>query len=64
LTDDRTGKLLAPSAPVDLALGGALLIELALMEQIDVTQPGTRLWDGRLVVSDCSPTRDSRSTKR
>lgn len=28
LTDDRTGKLLAPSTPVDIALGGAVMIEL------------------------------------
>jgi hypothetical protein len=51
LTDDRTGKLLARSAQVDLALGGALLIELALLERVDVAR-------GRLLVADESPTTD------
>ena len=30
LTDDRTGKLRVPSNQIDIALGGALLIELAI----------------------------------
>lgn len=58
LTDDRTGKLLAPSAQVDIALGGALLIELALLERVEVAQRGARVRAGRLLVSDRSPTSD------
>jgi len=58
LTDDQTGKLLAPSAQVDIALGGALLIELALMERVEVAQRGARAREGRLLVGDRSPTLD------
>jgi len=58
LTDDRTGKLLAPSTELDVALGGALLIELALLDRVDVSQRGARVQEGRLLVSDRSPTAD------
>jgi Golgi phosphoprotein 3 (GPP34) len=33
LTDDRTGKLVIASNQVDIALGGAMLVELALVER-------------------------------
>ena len=50
LTDDATGKLVANKAHVDLALGGAQLIELSLMRRVDVDDRK------RLVVLDGSPT--------
>ena len=40
LTDDTSGKLLAPGEQVDLALGGALLVELSLAEQVTVDERG------------------------
>ncbi len=41
LTDDDTGKLAASRTEVDLALGGALLVELALMDRVDVAGAGS-----------------------
>jgi hypothetical protein len=58
LTDDDTGKLAASSAEVDVALGGALLVELTLTERVDVAGPGEREREGRLVVRDPGPTGD------
>jgi hypothetical protein len=58
LTEDRTGKLLASSMQVDVALGGALLIELALMGRVEVAQRATDARTGRLVVGDRSPVSD------
>jgi hypothetical protein len=43
LTDDDTGKLAASRSEVDLALGGALLVELALMDRVDVAGAGDRV---------------------
>jgi hypothetical protein len=59
LTDDDTGKLTTSSAEVDVALGGALLVELALMLRVDVAGPGERVREGRLVVRDLSLTGDA-----
>ena len=59
LTDDDTGKLAAPSAQADVALGGALLIELTLTERVDIAGPEERVREGRPVVRDPSPTGDS-----
>ena len=58
LTDDDTGKLAASSTEVDVALGGALLVELALMDRIDVAGAHERVREGRLVVRDANPTGD------
>ena len=58
LTDDDTGKLAASSAEVDVALGGALLVELALMQRVDVAGRDERVREGRLVVRDPGPTGD------
>jgi hypothetical protein len=58
LTDDDTGKLVASSTLVDIALGGALLIELTLMERVDAAGPDERVPRGRLVVRDAGRTRD------
>lgn len=58
LTDDDTGKLAAPSTEVDVALGGALLLELTLMRRVDVAGSDERVREGRLVVRDPDPTGD------
>ena len=58
LTDDDTGKLAASSTTVDIALGGALLVELALIERVDVAGPAQEVAPGRLVVHDPGPTGD------
>lgn len=58
LTDDDTGKLAASSTEVDVALGGALLAELTLMQRVDVAGSDERVREGRLVVRDPDPTGD------
>ena len=58
LTDDDTGKLAAASTNVDLALGGALLVELALMDRVDVAGADEHVREGRLVITDTTPTGD------
>lgn len=58
LTDDDTGKLAAPSTEVDVALGGALLVELTLMWRVDIAGSDERVRRGRLVVRDPNPTGD------
>jgi hypothetical protein len=58
LTEDRTGKLLAPASQIDIALGGALLVELVLERRVDVTEGHGGQRKGRLVVTDASPTSD------
>lgn len=56
VTDDGTGKLTVSSHEVDVALGGALLIELTLMQRVDVAGEGEHVRQGRLVVKDAGPT--------
>lgn len=56
LTDDDTGKLATSGGEVDVALGGALLAELALMQRVDVAGLDERVREGRLVVRDPGPT--------
>ena len=50
LTDDDNGKLTASSTEVDVALGGALLVELTLRQRVDVAAPDERVragwWSG------------------
>jgi hypothetical protein len=58
LTDDETGKLAASGTEVDVALGGALLVELALTDRVDVARAGERVREGRLVVRNPGPTGD------
>jgi hypothetical protein len=58
LTDDDTGRLRGSSTEVDLALGGALLLELTLSGHVDVAGPGEETREGRLVVRDPGPTGD------
>lgn len=59
LTDDRSGKLLVPANEADVALGGALLLELALAHRVDVAHEGGVVREGRLLVTDGSPTSDA-----
>jgi hypothetical protein len=59
LTDDETGKLAASGTQVDVALGGALLSELALTGRVDVAGSDEPMRKGRLVVRDPGPTGNS-----
>jgi hypothetical protein len=52
LTDDETGKLLVSGTEMDLALGGAQLVELSMSGHVDVDERK------RLVVRDSTPTGD------
>lgn len=58
LTADDTGRLAADGTNTDLALGGALLAELALTQRVDIAGPDERVREGRLVVRDTGPTGD------
>jgi hypothetical protein len=59
LTDDATGKLSAPAAQVDLALAGANLVELALMDKVDLSHDHDVGKPGRIVVRDPTPAGDT-----
>ncbi len=57
--DDRTGKKIISDAKIEPALGGALLVELALKERIGVNPPSAgRMQRGRITITDTSPTDD------
>jgi hypothetical protein len=58
LTADDTGKLAAESTNTNMALGGALLAELALRQRVDIAGPDEQVPEGRLIVRDASPTGD------
>lgn len=58
LTDDRSGKLVVPSNQADIALGGALLLELALAQRVDVAHDEGVVRKGRLLIKDATPTAD------
>lgn len=58
MTDDETGKLAAGGMNMKMALGGALLAELALMQRVDLAGPDERVQEGRLIVRDAGPTGD------
>jgi len=58
LTDDNSGKLVVPAGEVDVALGGAMLIELTLLGRVDVAGAGESVRKGRLLVNDAGPTPD------
>ena len=58
LTTDDTGKLAADSAATNMALGGALLAELAMAHRVDVAGPDERVREGRLVGRDAGSTGD------
>ncbi|NLF03893.1 MAG: GPP34 family phosphoprotein [Actinomycetales bacterium] len=58
LTDDATGKAAVDSSTLDLALAGAVLLELAAQGRADVAGPGEQVKAGRVVVRDASPLGD------
>jgi hypothetical protein len=58
LTADDTGRSAARGTKMRMALGGALLAELALMQRVDLAGPDERVREGRLVVRDAGPTGD------
>jgi hypothetical protein len=58
LTNDETGKLAASASEVDVALGGALLVELTLLQRVDLAGPSEQVGTGRLVVRDATATSD------
>jgi hypothetical protein len=53
LTDDETGKAVVSGSELDIALGGAQLVELSLAGRVDIDDRK------RLVVVDASPTGDA-----
>jgi len=57
VTDDASGRLSAPAAQVDAGLGGANLVELALMNKVDLSAEGEGK-PGRIIVKDPSPAGD------
>src|SRR2546429_1211928 len=58
VTDDGSGQLSVPAAQVDAGLGGANLVELALMSKVDLSGEGEDGKPGRVVVRDASPAGD------
>ncbi|HXM54474.1 MAG TPA: GPP34 family phosphoprotein, partial [Candidatus Dormibacteraeota bacterium] len=59
LTDDVSGRLSVPTAQVDVALGGANLVELTLLKKVDLSREGDEGRSGRIIVRDASPTGDA-----
>ena len=58
VTDDGSGQLTVPAAQVDAGLGGANLVELALMNKVDLSAEGEDGKPGRISVRDPSPAGD------
>jgi hypothetical protein len=58
LTDDVSGKPVVDTTRLDLALAGAVMLDLATAGRVDVTGPGEPVKPGRLVVRDPRPTGD------
>ncbi len=59
LTDDATGRTLTDAARVDLALGGALLLDLIGAGLVRITGPGEEVKPGRVVVTGAAPSGDA-----
>jgi hypothetical protein len=59
VTDDASGRLSAPAAPVDAGLGGANLVELTLLNKVDLSGEQDQGKPGRIIVRDPSPTGDA-----
>lgn len=59
LTEDRTGRTQAPGDQLEMALGGATLIDLALLNKIGLTGAGDEGKPGRVIVRDHTPTGDA-----
>jgi Golgi phosphoprotein 3 GPP34 len=58
VTDDASGRLAVPGTQVDVALGGANLLELTLMHKVDLSGPGDEGQPGRIIIRDPSPAGD------
>jgi len=58
VTDDETGRLSTTGTQTDVALGGALLVELTLSGHVGLADAGERVREGGLVVRDNAPTGD------
>jgi hypothetical protein len=58
VTDDASGRLSAPGAYVDIVLGGANLVELALLHKVGLSGDADGGQPGRIVVCDPSPADD------
>src|SRR5690606_11041965 len=58
LTEDQTGKAVVDTSTLELALAGAVLLELALAGRVDVAGPGEAVKPGRVVVRDAAPAGD------
>lgn len=58
LTNPVTGRHLVSASELDIAVGGGLLLELALRERVDVAGPQDAVRRGSLVVRDPTPTGD------
>jgi len=59
VTDDASGRLSAPAAPVDAGLGGANLVELTLRNKVALSGEEGQGKPGRLLVRDASPAGDA-----
>jgi len=59
VTDDASGRLSVPAAAADAALGGANLLELALMTKVGLSGDRDAGEPGRVVVRDPAPTGDT-----
>jgi len=59
VTDDVSGRLSAQVAPVNVGLGGANLVELALRNKVALSGSEDRGEPGRIVVLDGSPAGDA-----
>ena len=59
VTDDASGRLSAPVAPVDAGLGGANLVELTLRNKVGLSGERDQGKPGRLLVRDPSPAGDA-----
>ena len=58
VTDDASGRLLAPAAQVDAGLAGANLAELTLLNKVGLSGEGEAGKAGRIIVRDPSPAGD------
>lgn len=59
VTDDASGRLSVPAAAADAALGGANLLDLALMAKVGLSGEHDAGEPGRVVVRDPAPTGDA-----
>ena len=56
LTYDESGKPIVDTTKLDLGLAGAVLIDLAERDRVEVAGPGETVREGRLYVRDRTPT--------